>query len=287
MAGSRDVSNTGHCQDTWQWHWGPGSSAQTNIVDGPDGFRKAIREEIKRGAEIIKIFLTAGHGVPGVVGKMDLGEDELKAAIDAAHGRSAKVRAHIANKEAMLCAVRLGIDVVDHGDGLDQECIDEMLPRGTFFVPSMLYISRVLEYLTGDWKTHTLEELDKMFRILPVANQCGLKLTLGDDFGAQPLAHGDYAQELIFYVEDAGINALDVIRWGTVNGAEMMGMGHELGQLKPGFLADVLVVAGNPVDNIRILQADSGLKAVIKDGAFYRNGLGEQRLKHPAAVVTG
>jgi len=274
VAGSRDVSTTGHCQDWWQWHWGPGSSAQTHIVDGPDAFRRAIREEVKRGAEIIKIFATAGHAVPGVVGKMDLDEDELRTAIDTAHSRGARIRAHIANRETILTAARLGIDVIDHADGLDEECIAAVLAKGIFVVPSMLYVSRVVEYFSGEWKSHHQQELEKMHRILPIANGAGVKLTLGDDFGALPLSHGSYADELEYYVNEVGIPPLDVIRWATVHGAEMMGMGHELGQLKPRFLADLVIVDGDPLVDISCIKGDRGLKGVVKGGRFVHHQLG-------------
>lgn len=273
VAGSRDVSTTGHCQDWWQWHWGPGSSAQTHIADGPEAFRRAIREEIKRGAEIIKMFITAGHGIPGQPDGMDMSEAELRMAIDTAHERGVRIRGHIANRDSILTAVRCGIDVIDHGDGLDQQCIDAMLERGTFLVPSMLYVQRVAQLVGGAHGAAMQQPIDRMREILPVANRCGLRMTIGDDFGAQPLDHGNYADELAFYVQEAGIPPLDAIRWATRFGAEMMGRGHELGLLKPGYLADLLVVEGDPLRDIAVLRAGGGIRAVMKGGCFVRREL--------------
>ncbi len=105
--------------------------------------------------------------------------EELGAAIDAAHQRGAGVRAHIAHRGAILAAVRLGVDVVDHGDGLDQECIDRMLEKGTFLVPSMFYPFRVSQVASGAQIDAMKKDMYEMYKILPVANRAGLRMTLG------------------------------------------------------------------------------------------------------------
>lgn len=283
VAGSRDVSSTGHAQDWWAWHWGQGMSAGTNIVDGPEGFRRAVREEIKRGSEIIKVFATTGHGIPGKPG-LELDEEEFRAAIDAAHQRGARVRAHLADRQAILTSLRLGIDVVDHGDGTDQQCIDEMVARGVPLVPSMLYPHRVLEFIKpGPHRDRTQKDLDEMLAILPAANKAGVILTLGDDHGAVPLDHGNYADELEYYVHVAGIAPLDVIRWATRNGAILMRQGDQLGTIAAGKLADLIVVDGDPIADIRVLKADrDAVLAVMKGGLFAKS-----RLDAPVSTAGG
>ena len=275
IAGSRDVSTTGHAQDWWQWHWGPGMTAQTNIVDGPDAFRKAIREEVKRGSEIIKIFATAGHAIKGTPG-LEVTEDELKAAADAATQRNARIRAHIVGKEPILAALRAGVHVIDHGDGIDSECIDRLCETQAPFIPSMLYPHRVVQVISGPRRDEMKADIDQMLEVLPAANKAGVVLTLGDDFGAVPLDHGAYADELEYYVHEAGIPPLDVIRWGTKNGAKLMRMEHDLGTLEVGKLADLIVVDGCPVADVRLLKADrGGILAVMKGGVFATSRLDE------------
>ncbi|MGE0385411.1 MAG: amidohydrolase family protein [Gammaproteobacteria bacterium] len=267
VAGSRDVSSTGHSQDSsYPWYW-EGSPPGIVRTDGADAYRRAVREEVRRGAEIIKIFLTSGHAVPGVPAPMDLTREELAAAISAAHERLVKVRAHIATRAAILTAVELGIDVVDHGDGLDAECIDRLVAAGTFLVPSCLYTYRVSRMFSGAWADRIRRDTDLMLEVLPAANKAGVKLLLGDDFGAVPLDHGMYADELEFYVRTAGIAARDVIGWATRNGAALMGLGDELGSIRPGFLADLLVVDGDPLVDISILKDRSRLLLILKAGA--------------------
>ena len=275
MAGSRDVSTTGHSADrSFPWHWDPAQPPAINRCDGADEFRRGVRIEIKRGAEIIKIFLTAGHGVTGKPDAMELSREELAAAIDTAHERGVKVRAHIANRAAILTGVEMGLDVVDHGDGLDEACIELMLKKNTFLAPSILYPYKFAQSRGGPYAEAMKPAIDEMLAVLPMANKAGLKLVLGDDFGAIPLDHGTYADELDFYVNVAGIPPLDVLRWATRNGAELMGRGHELGAVKPGYLADLVVVDGDPVADIRVLTRKENLLAVMKGGVFEKSVLG-------------
>jgi len=284
MVGSRDVSTTGHSQDlSYAWHWGPGCGPQINRCDGPDEFRRGMREEVKRGAEIIKIFLSPGHGAPSDSLDMELTYEELAAAIETAHQRNAKVRAHIANKPTILNALKLNIDVVDHGDGLDDECIDLLLEKDAFLCPSILWPYRMGQAYDNDYARTLKNESEAMMKILPKATKAGVKMLTGDDYGGGVvLPHGAYADELDFYVNLVGIPALDVLRWATRNGAELMSKKGELGDVKTGMIADLLIVDGNPLDDIRILQDKANLHAILKDGKFEKNLLGATSATQPA-----
>jgi len=276
VAGSRDVSTTGHANDAAPWYWKLGEPGALHLCDGPDEFRKAVRQEIKQGARIVKMFVTGGHAVPRAAEYTEMTRDEMAAAIDAAHQRGARIRGHIANREAILTAVDLGIDVVDHGDGMDRECIERILAAGTFVVPSIFFVYRLWEMvqqMNPALAQEIRDDLDAAFAILPVANHAGVKLVLGDDYGAVGFPHGIYGEELEFYVKVAGIAALDVIRWATVNGAELMGRGDELGSISVGKLADLLVVDGDPVADISVLRHGSRISAIMKDGQFVKDSL--------------
>src|SRR6202162_3518539 len=110
--------------------------------------------------------------------------------------------------------------------------------------------------------------LDHSYRMLPKAHAAGVKLLIGDDFGTSAMPHGDYAKELEAYVKGAGIPALEVIGWATRNGAELLGMQDDLGTIEAGKLADLLVVNGDPVKDITILQTRANLDVVMKGGKF-------------------
>jgi imidazolonepropionase-like amidohydrolase len=272
MAGSRDVSTTGHAGDkSFPWYWDVGARGAINRSDGPDEFRRAVREEIKQGAEIIKMFVTGGHGTVAPAEQTEMSRAELSAGIEAAHERGAKVRGHIANRDALHMALDARIDVVDHGDGLDEAAIGRMVEQGTFLVPSQLFPARFSEMMGGGGLGFTAamaEDIERALAILPVANEAGVKLLCGDDYGAMGLPHGRYADELEFYVKEAGIAPIDVLRWATRHGAELMDRSHELGAVREGFLADLLVMDGDPLSDIAVLQDRARLVAVMKGGTL-------------------
>jgi imidazolonepropionase-like amidohydrolase len=118
-----------------------------------------------------------------------------------------------------------------------------------------------------------VEEMEKGLehsaRIIPLAQKAGVKFVVGDDFGIASLPHGEYAKELQAYVKGAGMSALEVITWATKNGAELLGMGDELGTIEPGKLADLLVVDGNPAKDITVLEDRDNLDVVMKGGQFF------------------
>jgi imidazolonepropionase-like amidohydrolase len=280
MAGSRDVSTTGHAGDkSFPWYWDVGAQGAVNRSDGPDEFRRSVREEIKRGAEIIKMFVTGGHGTVAPSEQTEMSRAELTAGIEAAHERGALVRGHIANLDALHMALDAGIDVVDHGDGLDEAAIGRMVERGTFLVPSQLFPARFAEMMgqLGGGLGFTAAmagDIERALAILPAANEAGVKLLCGDDYGAIGLPHGRYADELAFYVKEAGIAPLDVLRWATANGADLMGRSHELGFVRQGYLADLLVVDGDPLADISVLQDQAHLVAIMKGGTLVKDELG-------------
>ena len=267
---SRDISSTGHAGDTsFPSHWDVGALGAIRRSDGPDEFRRSVRLEIKEGAEMIKVFVTGGHGTVGPRERIEVNREELGAAIEAAHARGARVRGHIANKEALLMALDLGIDIVDHGDGMDAECIERLLATDTPVVPSMLFPAHFLASMGGvslGFTDELIHDIDAMAAVLPEANAAGVRLVLGDDFGAINFPHGPYADELAYYVEEVGIPALDVLTWATRNGAEVLGRGDDLGTVESGKLADLLVIDGDPLHDINILRDPAALLAVLKGG---------------------
>jgi imidazolonepropionase-like amidohydrolase len=276
VPGSRDVSTTGHANDYAPWYWRVGEPGALHLCDGPDEFRRAVRQEIKEGARIIKMFVTGGHGVPRSSERVEMTREEMAAAIEAAHLRGAMVRGHIANRDAILMAVELGMDVIDHGDGMDGQCIDRIVAAGTFVVPSMFFLFRYAEMLKDQSPAVAQgmqEELDAALAVLPVAQEAGVKLVLGDDYGAAGFPHGIYGEEIEFYVKVAGMAPLDVVRWATVNGAALMGRGDELGTVRAGKVADLLVVDGDPIGDISVLADPARIVAVMKDGSFVKDEL--------------
>ena len=231
-----ELSTTGHANDANPWYWDLREWGAARCCDGPDEFRAAVRDEVKRGVEMVKLFVTGGHGVTAPKSRMEMTREELDAVVQAAHARDARVRGHIVNKEAILTAIDAGVDVIDHADEMDDECIERMVGAGSFVAPSCYLPTALLEMMGGGlgFAASMREDLDRMLDVLPKANAAGVKLVVGDDYGAVGFPHGRYANELEVYVRDAGIAPLDVLRWATVHGAELMGRSHELGRVATG-----------------------------------------------------
>ncbi len=279
LASSRDIITTGDSNDTAPWFWGANVEGAILIADGPDEFRKAVRSEIKRGAEIIKLYPTGGHGVRLPKEVMAITKDEVAAAADAAHERGKIIRGHIVTKHAIVTCVEAGIDVIDHADEMDAECIDLFLKAGSFVLPSLYYPLRVMEEAEkrgeGDHPRMQVmrRDFDYMCSMLSEASQAGVKFAVGDDYGTAYSPHGDYAKELEVYVRHAGVSPLEVIKWATRNGAELIGMGDQLGTIEPGKLADLLVVDGDPTVDITVLQDKSRLLGIMKGGELVKDAL--------------
>ncbi|MCU1487469.1 MAG: amidohydrolase [Actinomycetia bacterium] len=248
--------------------------------DGADEVRKAVREEVKAGAEMIKLFVTGGHGTLRDRELTEMTPDELRAAIETAHDRGVRIRGHIANKQALLLAVSYGIDIVDHGDGMDDECIEAMAEAGTFLVPSQLFPVKLHELMGGalGFTGDAQQEVEDSLAMLRKVQDAGIRILIGDDYGAIGFAHGRYAEELPFYVERAGMTPAEVLTWATANGAALVR--DDLGQVAPGMLADLLVVDGDPLADVGILTDQAKLLAVLLGGTLVTDEL--DRVPAPA-----
>jgi imidazolonepropionase-like amidohydrolase len=270
----RDLVTTGDSVDIHPSWWKLKLEGVGLICDGPDEFRKAVRDEIKQGVEIIKLYPTGGHGLALSAEVMSMTLEEMQAAAETAHERGKKIRGHIISKRGIVAALDCKFDLIDHCDMMDDECIERLVRQGTFVTPSLYFPYLMTEHKrqTGKDAMHGTDAmargLEHSYKIVPKANAAGVKLVIGDDFGVAGMAHGDYAKELEAYVKGAGIPALDVIGWATRNGAEMLGMRDDLGTIETGKLADLLVVNGDPVANIAVLQDRANLDVVMKGGAF-------------------
>ncbi|MGW1989267.1 amidohydrolase family protein [Embleya sp. NPDC001921] len=267
-ASSRELSTTGHSNDGVPWHWGMGASGAVRLCDGAESFRLGVREEIKRGADVIKLFVTGGHGTTAPKDRIEMSRAELAAAIEAAHQRGVLIRAHLVNKPAIMMALELGIDIVDHCDEMDDEVIAALVETGAFVVPSLHFPKHFLGFMgsgLGFAADAIKADLNHMYAMIPKAQAAGVRFVLGDDYGAIGFPHGMYGAELRLYTEHAGVTPLDVLRWATRNGAELARRGDDLGRIEPGRLADLLILDGDPTTDIGVL-ADRPPRAVLKGG---------------------
>jgi imidazolonepropionase-like amidohydrolase len=237
-----------------------------------------VRQEIKEGAEVVKIFADGGHALLYGSAHNSMMRDELDAVVAAAHDRGKKVRSHVDTKAGMLMSIEAGVDLLDHADDMDEEVLDAILANNTYVCPSAWFPRAVLRRLINDGNglEHSALGLElqaaiaNMSRMLPLAAAQGAKFMIGDDWGTSMTPHGDYNKELELYVE-LGVPALDVIRWATKHGPEIMGMGDQLGTIEAGKIADLIVVKGDPSQDISLLGNVDNLQAIMKNGEFVKS----------------
>jgi len=247
------------------------------VCDGPDEFRKVIRQEVKDGADIIKLYVTGGHGFEMKADEGVMTFEEIQAAAQAAHERGRMVRGHVIARSAIKDCLRARMDLLDHADAMDDECIDLMVKQNSYVTPSLYFTWKTTDYMRNRMSAERLAQegrwLEMGYKAVEKANKAGVTLVIGDDFGTSWMPHGTYALELEFYVKYAGISPLDVIRWATRNGAGLLGMGDEIGTIEAGKIADLLVVNGDPIRDIGVLSDRNKLDVVMKGGEFVESRL--------------
>jgi imidazolonepropionase-like amidohydrolase len=245
---------------------------ETSIVNSADDARRVVREHRKFGADLIKLMPSGGVGSIGDDPTLQLmTNDELAAAIDAAHALAMKVCAHAHGKKAIDNAARLGVDSIEHGTYADAESFAIMKEHGTYLVPT-IYVSRMLfEIATAHPETLPPHIVAKIKEVSPataemfrLALKSGVKIAFGTDTGAA-FRTGPAAKELTEMVR-LGMPPMDALVSATRNAAELIGASRETGRLAPGAFADVIAVSGDPLADITEMER---VRFVMKGGVVY------------------
>ncbi len=246
------------------------------LIDSPEQARVVVRQMRREGVDLIKIMPSGGVMSIGDDPKLQLmADDEIKAVIDTAHALGLKVAAHAHGKQAIDHAVLLGIDSIEHGSYADAESDRLMKAHGVYLVPTLLVGGKVYERA----KTHP-EELNpstaqKALVIGPMlimntrrAHDDGVKIAFGTDtFGLS--AHGENAQEFPLLVQ-AGLSPMEAILAATRNAADLIGDSADIGSVQPGRYADIVAVAGDPLQDVTVLEH---VTFVMKGGVVYKGGV--------------
>ena len=249
----------------------PGPSE--GVINGPDEAREAVRYRYKNGADVIKITATGG-----VLSLAKSGQnpqftlEEMQALIETATDYGMGVAAHAHGAEGMRRAVVAGIRSIEHGTYMTPEVMELMKKHGTFYVPTMLAGKFIGEKAQQEGYFPEVVR-PKAAAIGPVitetfakAYKAGVKIAFGTDSGVS--AHGDNAQEFELMV-NGGMSPMEAIRSATIIAAELLFEQDNLGQIKPGMLADIVAVNGNPLEDISVLE---NISFVMKDGVIYKGG---------------
>jgi imidazolonepropionase-like amidohydrolase len=241
------------------------------VADGPEEIRKAIRIQVKNGADVIKICETGGVLSEGdAVGATQFTYEEAKAAVDEASKLERRVGAHAHGTEGIKIAVRAGVTSIEHGSFLDEEGAKMMAQKGTYLVPTLM-AGYVVEgfakngVLTGLRAEKAVAAAAAMRHGVRIASENKVKIALGTDAGVIP--HGTNAKEFGLMVEWGGLTPIQSLTAGTLNGATLLGWEKRVGSIEVGKLADIVAVPGNPLDDIHVTERVS---FVMKDGVIYK-----------------
>jgi imidazolonepropionase-like amidohydrolase len=235
------------------------------MVSGIEEARRAVREQIGHGADLIKVYADWQHATLTV--------EEMSVIVKEAHKQKLKVAAHATTPEGIKNAIAAGVDSIEHGHRVDRESLEMMKARGVFLVPTLAAIDALVEQhkdepLTPERRQRRDAFLQGIQQSVQQAMSLGVKIASGSD-ASDPERQGRNADELVALFK-RGIPPVEVIRAATVNGAELMGWEEDVGTVEPGRYADLIAVEGNPLTDIAVLQQ---VKFVMKGGTIVKDAL--------------
>jgi len=263
----------GHCDDNllpFQYH-----EISDGVADGIAQVQHKVRENIKYGADLIKICATGG-----VLSKGDDPQasqytlEEMQAIVTDAHRLGRKVAAHAHGAQGILWASEAGVDSIEHGSYIDDAAIAMMKKHGTYLVPTVYLEDWQIEngHLPAFYHQKMVDVSSVAKQNIKHAIQSGVKIALGTDAAVYP--HGLNAHELDVYVNQFGMAPLTALQTATINAADLLGFTAKTGTLEPGKWADIIAVDKNPLDDVRTLQ---NVKFVMKSGVVYKQNGSELR----------
>ncbi len=238
------------------------------VADGIAAVQQKVRQNIKYGADLIKICATGGvlsRGDDPQASQYTL--EEMRAIVADAHRLGRKVAAHAHGSQGILWATQAGVDSIEHGSYIDDASIAAMKANGTYLVPTLYLEDWMVEKgnVPPFYKQKMNDTILVAKRNIRHAIEAGVKVALGTDAAVYP--HGLNAHELDVYVNQMGMTPLAALQSATINAADLMGWSKKTGVLEAGHWADIIAVEGNPLTDVRLLQ---NVPFVMKSGVVYK-----------------
>lgn len=247
------------------------------IADGVDEVRRAVRDEIRLGADQVKIFVSGGVGSPAdPIHFLQYSREEMLAAVEEAGHAGTYVLAHAYTADAIYRAVDAGIRTIEHGNFLDNKAADLMAKKGAIFVPTLVAYEATMQF--GRQQGYPEENYKKNEKVLAVgtksleiAKAAGVSMAFGTDLiGELDVHQGDE-----FLIRARVLSAAEIIRGATIVGAEVVRKVGEIGVIRPNAYADMLVLDGDPLKDIGLLASNGDdIRTIIKNGIAYKDELG-------------
>jgi len=296
LAASQEITVAGSLGDDMLPHLPYPEFSFGQVVSGPEEMRKVVRMFLKYGVDSIKLNLSGDNFVPSAPAKTTwMSDEEVAMAVREANLRGVRVTVHARSCASIKQALRHGCEVIYHASFTDEEALDmlEAARDRIYVAPGLSVIVRLL-YEGDEWgidrqKAVAMgyeEELEAVEKSLRAMHKRGVRVLPGGDYGFAWALHGENAKDLQYLVKYAGMTPMEALVSATRHGGAIMKRGDELGQVKEGFLADLLLVDGDPLADLAILLDRKRLLGIMKDGAFHKApelGAGRTRWSLPAA----
>ena len=240
------------------------------IVDGPDNIRRAVREQVKYGADWIKFYADRRYFLKdsALHSWVNFTEDEMKAMVDEAHRLGRRVAAHAMGREGIEASLKAGVDSIEHGYGLDEEMMDRMVRQGTYWCPTIYVGVYVAEGRAAAGAPIWLTMRDLEAKAFGLAVRKGVKIAYGTDAGGYAWTENQ-AKEFAYMVR-YGMTPMQAIQSATIAAADLLERQSDLGAVEPGKYADIIAVTGDPLRDITELER---VRFVMKAGEVHRNEL--------------
>ncbi|TDZ39444.1 Uncharacterized protein C8035_v003326 [Colletotrichum spinosum] len=250
-------------------------SGISRIVDGVPECLRVARDELRQGADFIKIMGGGGAASPtDRIDQLQFSDEEIRAIVTAATNAKTYVSSHCYTTEAVRQAIDQGVRAIEHGNMIDLATAKLMVEKGVFLTPTLVthFVSKELHFLSTEGEAKVTEVLERGLATLKMATEVGVKVCFGTDL----LGPTHYAQTKEFAIRSQVQTPLQVLQSATINAAKLLNKEDALGQVKEGFLADLLILAKNPLEDITIFDtSDETILAVFKDGRVMKSNMSE------------
>jgi imidazolonepropionase-like amidohydrolase len=278
LAASPWLTVTGGLGDMRTLHM-PQMSSMAITCDGPENFRRLTRELIREGVDIIKLVISGDTFVPHAPSHTTvMSEAEIAAVAEVVRAHGKRMSAHARSADSVKLAVRHGVKVIYHANFADEEAIDLLeANKDWVFVSPNIGFTATASYEGEKWFTEEQvvefgfrEELAGAAKGLKELKRRGIRILGGGDYGFFVTPHGQNAADLGHLIRYCDFTPMEAMLSMTKHGGAAMDLPNELGQLQPGFLADLLLVAGDPLNDPKVLLDRNNLLAVMKNGQFHK-----------------
>jgi imidazolonepropionase-like amidohydrolase len=245
------------------------------VADGPDAIRRVCRILAREGVDLLKLNLSGDLGTSAFPSEATpMTEGEVAAAMEVARSAGLRVAAHCRSAESVMLALRHGVEVIYHANYADERALDALeAARDRVFVGPALGLTYNLSRATGLSPARARafqHELEASIDVVGQLRKRGIRVLPGGDYGFPATPHGTYARDLWLFVEILGFSPMETLVAATRLGGELMGRAGELGVVEAGALADLLLVDGDPLADIAVLQDRAALRMIMKDGVLHK-----------------